>query len=141
MYGFFDGVDVTNYITPKVIELIKNSSTDARTNETPFVVGETVIGQTSGCQLKVAAPDDGYKTNPYGKGTEVLPTSYASQTALINHDITAISETVSPDFFGNMQVGEVLVGQTSGARAVVQDRRLLTDNVGNMQGTFFVPFS
>ena len=139
MYGFFDGVDVTNYITPKVIELIKNSSTDARTNETPFVVGETVIGETSGCQLKVAAPDDGYKTNPYGRGTEVLPTSYASQTALINHDITAISETVSPDFFGNMQVGEVLVGQTSGARAVVQDRRLLTDNVGNMQGTFFVP--
>ena len=139
MYAFFDGVDVTNYITPKVIELIKNSATDARTNETPFVVGETVLGETSGCQLKVIAPDDGYKTNPYGKGTEVLPTSYASQTALLNHDITAISETVSPDYFGNMQVGEILVGQTSGARAVVQDRRLLTDNVGNLQGCFFVP--
>ena len=139
MYAFFDGVDVTNYLTPKVIELIKNSATDARTNETPFVVGETVLGETSGCQLKVIAPDDGYKTNPYGKGTEVLPTSYASQTALLNHDITAISETVSPDYFGNMQVGEILVGQTSGARAVVQDRRLLTDNVGNLQGTFFVP--
>ena len=139
MYSFFDGKDVTTYLTPKVIELIKNSTTDARTNETPFVVGETVIGETSGCQLKVVAPDDGYKTNPYGKGTEVLPTSYASQTALLNHDITAISETVSPDFFGNMQVGEILVGQTSGARAVVEDRRLLTDNVGNLQGTFFVP--
>ena len=139
MYAFFDGVNITNYITPKVIELIKNSSTDSRTNETPFVVGETVIGQTSGCQLKVVAPDDGYKTDPYGKGEETLPTSYSSQTAFLNHDITAISETVSPDFFGNAQVGELLVGQTSGAVAVVKDRRLLSDNVGNLQGTFFIP--
>ena len=96
-------------------------------------------GETSGCQLKVVAPDDGYTTNPYGKGTETLPETYASQTQYLNHDITAISENVSPDYFGNMQVGEVLVGLTSGARAVVQDRRLLTDNVGNIQGTFFVP--
>ena len=139
MYAFFDGINVTTYITPKVIELIKNSTTDSRTNETPFVVGETVIGQSSNCQLKVIAPDDGYKTNPYGKGTETLPESYSSQTEYLNHDITAISETVSPDFFGNMQVGEILVGQTSGARAVVKDRRLLTDNVGNIQGAFFVP--
>ena len=139
MYTFFDGINVTNYITPKIIELIKNSTTDSRTNETPFVVGETVIGQSSNCQLKVVAPDDGYKTNPYGRGTETLPESYSSQTVYLNHDITAISETVSPDFFGNMQVGEILVGQTSGARAVVKDRRLLTDNVGNIQGTFFVP--
>jgi len=138
-YAFFDGIDVTGYITPKVIEIIKNSTTDSRTNETPFVVGETVIGQTSKCQLKVVAPDDGYKTNPYGKGTEALPTSYSSQTEYLNHDITAISETVSPDYFGNAQVGELLVGQTSGAVAVVRDRRLLTDNVGNVQGTFFIP--
>ena len=138
-YAFFDGVAITTYITPKVIEVIKNSSTDNRTNETPFVVGETVQGETSGCQLKVVAPNDGYTTNPYGKGTETLPETYASQTQYLNHDITAISENVSPDYFGNMQVGEVLVGLTSGARAVVQDRRLLTDNVGNIQGTFFVP--
>ena len=138
-YAFFDGVDITNYITPKVIEIIKNSSTDTRTNETPFVVGETVIGQTSGCQLKVVAPNDGYKTNPYGRGEETLPDSYSSQTSYLNHDITAISETVSPDYFGNAQVGELLVGQTSGAIAVVRDRRLLSDNVGNLQGSFFIP--
>ena len=67
-YVFFDGINITTYITPKVIEVIKNSSTDSRTNETPFVVGETVQGETSGCQLKVVAPDDGYTTNPYGRG-------------------------------------------------------------------------
>lgn len=139
VYAFFDGTNVTNYITPKVIELVKNSTTDSRTNETPFVVGETVIGQTSGCQLKVVAPNDGYKTNPYGKGEETLPDSYSSQTEYLNHDIKAISENISPDYFGNMQVGEILVGQTSGARAVVSSRRLLSDNVGNLQGTFFIP--
>ncbi|AIX22850.1 virion structural protein [Synechococcus phage S-MbCM6] len=139
VFAFFDGVNITTYITPKVIELTKNSSEDNRTNETPFVVGETVIGETSGCQLNVIDPNDGYKTNPYGKGEETLPTTYSSQTQYLNHDITVISENVSPDYFGNMQVGEVLVGQTSGARAVVKDRRLLTDNVGNIQGTFFVP--
>ena len=139
IYGFFDGVNITTYITPKVIEITKNSGEDARTNETPFVVGETVIGETSGCQLKVTDPNDGYNTNPYGKGEETLPTTYSSQTQYLNHDITSIAETVSPDFFGNVQVGEVLVGQSSGAKAVVKDRRLLTDNVGNMQGTFFIP--
>jgi len=138
-YAFFDGVDVTKQITPKVIEIIKNSTTDARTNETPFVVGETVTGQNSGCQLKVVAPNDGYKTNPYGTGTSTLPESYSSQTIYLNHDISAIAETVSPNYFGNMQVGELLVGQTSGAKAVVADRRILTDNAGNVQGTFFIP--
>ena len=80
MYAFFDGVDVTNYITPKVIEVIKNSSEDTRTNETPFVVGETVIGESSKCQLQVVAANDGYKTDPYGVGEATLPESYASQT-------------------------------------------------------------
>jgi len=138
-YPYFDGVSISNYVTPKVIELIKNSSTDARTNETPFVVGETVIGQTSGCRLKVVAPNDGYTTNPYGKGEETLPETYSSQTPYLNHDIDSISKTVSPDHFGNMQVSEILVGQSSGARAVIADRRLLSDNVGTLKGTFFIP--
>lgn len=138
-FAFFDGVNITSYITPKVIEVVKNSSTDPRTNETPFVVGETVIGETSGCQIKVVLPNDGFKTNPYGKGEETLPDSYSSQTPYLNHDITAISENISPNYFGNIQVGEIIVGQTSGARAVVSARRLLSDNVGNLQGTFFIP--
>ena len=55
VYAFFDGVNVSTYITPKVIELVKSSTADPNTNETPFVVGETVIGSISGCRFKVAA--------------------------------------------------------------------------------------
>ena len=139
MYAFFDGVDVTGYMLPKVIEITKSSTQDPNTNETPFVVGETVIGQTSKCQLKVAPANDGLKTDPYGVGQAGLAESYASQTNFLNIDITAMAESVNPNFFGNANVGEVLVGQTSGARAVVRDRRLLSDNIGNLQGTLFIP--
>tara|TARA_B100000073_G_scaffold99144_1_gene78824 strand:+ start:40323 stop:47627 length:7305 start_codon:yes stop_codon:yes gene_type:complete len=139
MYAFFDGVNVTGYITPKIIELVKSSTADPNTNETPFVVGETVIGEISKCQIKVAPANDGMKTDPYGTGASTLAESYASQTAFLNIDVTAMAESVNPNFFGNVVVGEVLVGQTSGARAVVRDRRLLTDNIGNLKGTLFIP--
>ena len=81
-YGFFDGRKVSEYMTPKLIELIKNPSTDARTNSTPFIPGETVRGQTSGCVLKVAAPNDLYVYNPYDD--TAMPSSYASTTAFLN---------------------------------------------------------
>ena len=139
IYAFFDGVNVTNYITPKVIELVKSSTADPRSNETPFVVGETVVGQNSRCRFRVAPADDGYKTDPYGVGTAALSGSYASTTPFLNIDEMVLATSVNPNFFGNMQTGEVLVGQTSGARAVVRDRRCLTDNIGSFKGSFFIP--
>jgi len=139
IYAFFDGVNVTTYITPKIIEIVKSSTADPNTNETPFVEGETVVGSISGCRFKVAPANDGYKTDPYGVGASTLAESYASQTPYINIDTGSLSESVNPNYYGNMNVGEVLVGQTSGARAVVKDRRLLTDNVGSFKGSFFIP--
>ena len=139
MYGFFDGDNVMNYITPKLIELVKNSSEDPKTNETPFVIGETVIGLNSGCRLKVVAPNNGLTTNPYTATNDSLPDSYASQTAVLNIDTTEIARQTRGDSYGNIAVGEVLLGQTSGARAVVKDRRLISDLLGIVKGTFFIP--
>ena len=139
MYGFFDGDSVMNYITPKLIELVKNSSEDPKTNETPFVIGETVIGLNSGCRLKVVAPNNGLTTNPYTATNDSLPDSYASQTAVLNIDTTEIARQTRGDSYGNIAVGEVLLGQTSGARAVVKDRRLISDLLGIVKGTFFIP--
>ena len=118
------------------MRLIKDSSVDSRTNSTPFVIGETVTGQTSGCKLKVAAPNDLYKFNPYDD-TE-LPTSYASTTAFLNIDCDVSAEQAQGSFYGNIQVGEVLIG-ASGAKAVVKDRRLLSDRLGKLQASFFIP--
>ena len=139
MFAFFDGDKISQYITPKLIELVKNSSEDPRTNETPFIIGETVVGTTSGARLRVVAPNDGTDSNPYSQTNENLPESYASQTNILNVDIDAMARTVSADFFGNVRVGEILLGQTSGARAIVKDRRLITNRIGTVQGTFFIP--
>ena len=42
-YSFFDSRAFTNYITPKLIELVKDSTLDTRSNDTPFQIGETVL--------------------------------------------------------------------------------------------------
>ena len=42
------------------------------------------------------------------------------------------------DYYGNIEVGEILEG-SSGARAVVQRRRIITDRIGQYRGTFFIP--
>ena len=59
-YAFIDNVNINFYTTPKLIEVIKNTTEDIRTNDTPYVVGETVVGQTSGCRLKLISPESGF---------------------------------------------------------------------------------
>ena len=162
VYAFFDGVDITAYITPKVIELNKtgsnsniinevvtapgantfnqpSDSTIDNSNQIPFVVGETVVGIESGVKIKVAAADDAYVTTPYGTGAATLPSSYASNTNILNIDVDEMASTANGEFQGNIKIGELLVGLTSGAAAYAKDRRLLTDNVGNFKGTFYIP--
>jgi hypothetical protein len=139
MYAFFDNDNIQNYIVPKLIEIVKNSSEDSNTNETPFVIGETIYGLRSGCRFRVAAPNNDMVTNPYSATNDALPDSYASQTSVINIDTNILAATVNPNFYGNFSVGEVLVGNTSGARAVVKDRRLISDLVGSIKGAFFIP--
>ena len=139
MYAFFDGDNVMQYITPKLIELVKNSSEDPKTNETPFVIGETVIGLNSGCRLKVVAPNDELTTNPYDAQNAALPDSYASQTSILNVDTQEMARQTRGGAYGNIAVGEVLLGRTSGARAVVKDRRLISDLLGIVKATFWIP--
>lgn len=135
-FSFFDGRKVDDYIIPKVIEVIKDSSTDARTNATPFVVGETVTGLTSGITFRVAEPNDLYKFNPYDDTD--MPTSYSSTSNFINVDTLALAEQAQGEYFGNIQVGEVLQG-ASGATAVVANRRILSDRLGQFRGSLFIP--
>ena len=82
------------------------------------------------------APDDFFEFNPYDDTT--MPTSYASTTAFLNIDTVALAEQAQGDFYGNFQVQEVLVG-TSGARAVIKDRRLISDRFGKLKTSFFIP--
>tara|TARA_R100000008_G_scaffold86394_1_gene79305 strand:+ start:563 stop:7789 length:7227 start_codon:yes stop_codon:yes gene_type:complete len=135
-FTFFDGTNIDGYIMPKIIELVKDPAVDARTNSTPFVIGETVVGETSGVRFKVAAPNDKFEYSPYDD--TATATSYASTTAYLNIDLDSLAEQAVGDYYGNMQVGEILTG-ASGAKAVVKDRRVLSDRLGQFSGSFFIP--
>lgn len=152
-YGFFDNVAISQYVTPKLIELIKNPTEDAGTTNTPFVIGENVFGyrisgrnalggailenNTPIFRAKVLAPNDGLKYNPY-TDTE-LPETYSSTTPYLNIDTDALAAQANGAHFGNIEIGCILIGQTSGARAIVRNRRLITDRKGTIKGSFFIP--
>jgi len=138
-YIFFDRKIINDYVTPKVIEVIKDPAVDSRTNSIPFVPGETITGLTSKCKFKCLKPDSWYKGyNPYDDSD--LPTSYSSNTDFINHNVWALAmrNGKNSKYYGNMEVGEVLRGK-SGAKAVVKDRRHITDRFGSYRGNFFIP--
>ena len=137
MYPFFDTAAVSVYCTPKVMEVIKNSTEDARTNNIPFQVGETVVGLLTGARIKLMAPNNGFSYSPYDGN--LLPVSYASTTGVINIDTQAMASQVNGQFYGNPIQGEILVGLTSGARCVVKEKRLISDQSGNLTGVFFIP--
>ena len=147
-YSFFDNISVLQYTTPKLIELIKNPSEDTRTNNIPFQIGETVegyrlIGGTGArdggpiFSVKVVAPNDGLRSNPYTDG--ILPEVYSSQTQFLNIDINSLAEQVSGEYYGQIEIGILLVGKISSSTAIVKDRRIITDRTGSFKGTFFIP--
>ena len=67
-----------------------------------------------------------------------MPSSYASTTAFLNIDTDSLAKQAVGDYYGNIQVGEILQG-ASGARAVVKDRRILSDRLGQYKSSFFIP--
>jgi len=153
-YAFFDNVDATSYCFPKLIEVIKDSTENSNSNNIPFQVGEVVqIIETSSTgtntiifRAEVARLNDGYRYDPYassgatltGELTE-LSDVYSSNTPYLNIDVTTLSGLEDAEYYGNIQINYVVEGLSSGARAVIRDRRLITDPSGNFKGIFFIP--
>ena len=145
IYAFFDNVPVTAYIIPKILELIKNPTLNPNSNSIPFQVGETVSMEevsSTGVRTvifrsKVATLNNGYRYNPY-TSTE-LSDVYSSETAYLNIDVDSLAEQVTSTYFGNIQTNYVITGLSSGAKAVIKDRRLITDPRGTFKGAFFIP--
>ena len=147
VYAFFDGEDVSSFVTPKLLEIEMTSGT--------FQVGETVIGLVGGDQeirFRVAQanhrygpfnePTDLFLTNPYDQeSTAALPSTYSATTEILNIDISSLADQPQGDFFGRLLTGATLRGQTSGAQASVSNIRLISDNVGTVIGSFLIPDS
>jgi hypothetical protein len=153
LYAFFDGIDVTKYCTPKLLEITMISGV--------FEVGETVIGsiQSTGFGLAVVGeneskitlrvsqsnhkegpynnPTSTYSLNPYTNQT--LPSVYSSTSAILNVDTFSLCSKPQGEFAGWVQSGMVLVGKNSGAQATISNVRLVTDAYTSLIGSFYVP--
>jgi len=147
LYGFFDGQDVTKYCVPKLLEITMISGT--------FQVGERVVGTISdqsrpdpiAIRFRVAqtnhkegpynVPTKTFRDNPYN--TQPLSSSYSSTSTILNVDTFSLSNEVQGDYFGRVETGVNLRGQSSGALATITNVRLISDISAFCGGSFFIP--
>ena len=148
-YHFLDGNSAVDFI-PKLLEIANDSTLQNYGSSKQFNVGETVIGTYGGQDLitfRVASgdhkygqfnsPSKTYQINPYFPD-EKLSSTYSSSSKVLNIDTYSLCEEAQGKYYGYVVKGMRLVGQTSGAVAYVKDLRLVTDNYGDLIGTFFL---
>lgn len=148
-YQFLDGNSSVDFI-PKLVEIANNSSLQNYGSTKAFQVGETVIGTYNNVNLisfrvasgnhkygKYNSPTTTYQINPY-LPNEKLSSAYSSSSKVLNIDTYSLSEEAQGKYSGYLVKGMKLVGQTSGAVAYVKDLRLVSDNYGDLIGSFFL---
>jgi len=149
-YQFLDGNGSVDFV-PKLLEISNSSSLENYGASSAFSVGETVLGYDSNnnqiISFRVATsnhkfgpfnnPSSKFNTNPYNK-TESIPDGYSASSKILNIDTYSISEEAQGLYSGYLVRGAKLVGQTSGSVAYVKDLRLISDNYGDLIGTFFI---
>jgi hypothetical protein len=142
VYAFFDNVDMTSYVVPKLIEVTMSSGT--------FSNGETVVGTLGSKTIRFRLANQNHKYGPYNSPTETFVTntylpenslsnSYSSTTTIINVDTASLELQVSSGFYGSITKNMQLVGQTSRAVATISDIRLIADETGVFIGSLFIP--
>ena len=152
VYAFFDGVDVSSYCIPKLLEINMISGA--------FQVGETVkgsmrsVGDTSTSEadreisFRLAqanhrsgtfdSASEVFTKNPYNKD-QTLPSAYSSTSTILNVDTFSLCEQPQSEFIGSVSPEMILVGETSGAQATVSQVRLVSDNSATLIGSLFIP--
>lgn len=148
-YQFFDNNSAVDFV-PKLLEIASDSSLQNYGSSSSFQVGETVFGYVNGVRaisFRVATPNHKYgpynapttkfNINPYVK-TENLSDNYSTSSKVLNIDTFSLSEEAQGKYSGYVSVGMKLIGQTSGSVAYIKDLRLISDNYGDLIGTFFL---
>jgi len=149
-YQFLDGNSSVDFI-PKLIEIANSTSLENNGASSAFTVGETVFGYDNQnkkiISFRVATPNHKFgsynsptttfNVNPYIK-SESLPNAYSTSSNVLNVDTYSLSEESQGLYSGYLVKGAKLVGQTSGSIAYVKDLRLISDNFGDMNGSFFI---
>ena len=152
LYAFFDGQDVTRYCVPKILQITMTSGT--------FQVGEKVVGTMNATGLSQITADSlpsinfrvaqsNHKEGPYNVPTKVyaenpytnqaFPASYSSTSTVLNIDTFSLSNEPQGEYFGYVDPGMVLRGQSSGAIATIDEVQLLSDIGAFCAGSFYIP--
>ncbi|NBO99033.1 MAG: DUF4815 domain-containing protein [Proteobacteria bacterium] len=152
IYAFFDGVNVTKYCVPKLLEISMISGT--------FAVGEKVIATVQNTGLNPSLGQDlarisfrvaqsNHKEGPYNAATttypnnpytgQILQSTYSSTSNILNVDTFSLSNQPQGEYSGWVESGMILVGQTSGAQATLTKVRLVSDLSATLIGSFFIP--
>ena len=148
-YQFLDGNSDVDFI-PKLIEIANSASLTNYGSVGTFSVGETVKGYFNNkkvIEFRVAKsnhktgafnnPERTYRTNPYFP-KELLQSEYTSSSKVLNVDVLSLSNEAQGLYNGYVIQGTKLVGQTTGTIAYVKDLRLISDQYGDLIGSFFI---
>jgi hypothetical protein len=153
LYAFFDGVDVTKYCIPKLLEISMVSGV--------FEVGETIIGtikktglnettiEESDPKITFRLAQSNHKEGPYNNPTSTYPlnpytsqtlaATYSSTSDTLNIDTFSLCAQYQGEYSGWVQSGMILVGKTSGAQATLTNVRLVSDVYTSLIGSFYIP--
>ena len=153
LYAFFDGVDISKYCVPKLMEITMESGV--------FAVGETIVGITpvvgdigalafaSAPYIRFRVAQSNHKAGPYDSATKTfrknpynvqdLSAAYSSTSTILNVDTFSLSNEAQGQYYGWAQEGMTLRGQTSGAIAKVSNVRLISDISATLIGSYYIP--
>lgn len=142
-YPFFQGIDVSNYFIPKLLEIKMVSG--------KFQVGETITSDPTFTSKKISfrACIPNHKTGSYDNPIEVFklipynqqppPTNYSESSTFINVDTRALQLPSEIRYYGEIAPNMKLIGKTSGAVATISSIRLVSDNSGRLIGSLYIP--
>ena len=153
VYGFFDGVAVSDFCIPKLLEIGMISGT--------FQVGETVTGRmrpvgntaiqdSTDAEISFRVAQANHKSGVFNNATEVftinpynssqaLSSGYSSTSTVLNIDTFSLCDQPQGSFIGHVAPEMILVGETSGAQATITQVRLIADFTSSLIGSFFIP--
>ena len=139
-YPFFEGSSGIDFI-PKLIEITMQSGT--------FQVGEAVVINSGNQPIfsgRVAVqnhktgpfndPTTRFTTNPYNRDV-LISDGYSSSSTILNIDMQSLANISDERYFGLIGSGLRLVGDQSGAVAIITNQRLVSDISGDLFGALY----
>ena len=144
-----DMIDTRDFVIPKLLEVTPIQGS--------FQVGETIRGTVSSTQttgqateFRARLSNPNHKGGPYNAPTVTVNTnpydptvgfssSYSETSTVLNLDTASLNQKSDGNYFGKVEVGMRLVGETSGAEAEINNLRIVTDDLGAALGCFYIP--